>query len=265
MTATGGAPSARARLGSFEVDLRSGELRPLEAGAPASAVLLGEQPFQILRMLIDRRGKIVTRAEIKKALWPNDTIVDFDHSINRAIRVLRRALGDSAATPRYVETLGRRGYRLLPAVEWALSAAANRPEKAPSEEPGTPATRDLLGKDVGHYRVLRMLGGGGMGMVYEAEDLKLGRRVALKFLSEDLAADPTALKRLEREARTASALNHPNICTLFDIAESGGHRFIVMELLEGETLSQRIATSAPLALLSVIDIALEVCNGLQAA
>src|SRR5215470_9755138 len=133
MTATGGAPSARARLGSFEVDLRSGELRPLEAVSPATAVLLGEQPFQILRMLIDRQGKILTRSEIKKALWPNDTIVDFDHSINRAIRVLRRALGDSAATPRYVETLGRRGYRLLPAVEWALSAVATRPGEAPPE------------------------------------------------------------------------------------------------------------------------------------
>src|SRR5215470_3479944 len=151
MTATGGAPSARARLGSFEVDLRSGELRPLDAGSPATAVLLGEQPFQILRMLIDRRGKIVTRSEIKKALWPNDTIVDFDHSINRAIRVLRRALGDSASTPRYVETLGRRGYRLLPAVEWALSTAGAPPREKAPETPGRRAPEDLIGKDVGHY------------------------------------------------------------------------------------------------------------------
>src|SRR5215468_11952325 len=113
MTSAGSAPSARARLGSFEVDLRSGELRSLEPNSPSGTVLLREQPFQILRMLIERGGKIVTRAEIKKALWPNDTIVDFDHSINVAIGTLRRALGDSAASPRYVETLGRRGYRLL--------------------------------------------------------------------------------------------------------------------------------------------------------
>src|SRR5262249_50694570 len=111
MAAPDSRPSTRARLGSFEVDLRSGELRSLGLSSPSGSVLLREQPFQILRMLIDRGGKIVTRAEIKKALWPNDTIVDFDHSINVAIGTLRRALGDSAASPRYVETLGRRGYR----------------------------------------------------------------------------------------------------------------------------------------------------------
>src|SRR5215470_20281178 len=101
MTAPGSGVSTRARLGSFEVDLRSGELRPLEPGSPSATVLLREQPFQILRMLIERGGKLVTRGEIKKALWPNDTIVDFDRSINTAIAALRRALRDSASTPRY--------------------------------------------------------------------------------------------------------------------------------------------------------------------
>jgi DNA-binding response OmpR family regulator len=99
--------SARVRVGSFELDLRSGELRSVGADAATDRVILREQPFQVLRMLIERDGKIVTRDEIKKRLWPNDTIVDFDHSINVAIGVLRRAMGDSAANPRYIETLAR--------------------------------------------------------------------------------------------------------------------------------------------------------------
>jgi eukaryotic-like serine/threonine-protein kinase len=267
MSGTGSGPSARARLGSFEVDLRSGELRPLEQGASSGTVLLREQPFQILRMLIDRGGKIVTRAEIKKALWPNDTIVDFDHSINVAIGSLRRALGDSAASPRYIETLGRRGYRLLPAVDWARTGSEGDGTAVVTPPSPPRALGDLVGRKVGHYRVLEVLGGGGMGMVYKAEDLKLGRQVALKFLPEELASDAIALARLEREARTASALNHPNICTIFDIEEYAGQKFIAMELLEGETLLQRIAAWAPAPIppLLAMDIAMQVCTGLQAA
>jgi len=106
------ASSARVRMGSFELDLRSGELRSLASDGAAGKVVLREQPFQVLRMLVEQEGKIVTRSEIKKRLWPNDTIVEFDHIINVAIGALRRALGDSAASPRYFETLARRGYRL---------------------------------------------------------------------------------------------------------------------------------------------------------
>jgi serine/threonine protein kinase len=125
----------------------------------------------------------------------------------------------------------------------------------------------LTGKRVCQYRVLEVLGGGGMGMVYKAEDLKLGRRAALKFLPEELAGDPHALQRLEREAQTASALNHPNICTIYDIEDYQGQPFIAMELLEGETLQQHLAASAPngIAALSLIDIATQACLGLEAA
>jgi TolB-like protein/DNA-binding winged helix-turn-helix (wHTH) protein/Flp pilus assembly protein TadD len=110
-------PSARVRFGAFELDLSTGELRSIEASDANSKVLLREQVFQVLRMLVEREGKIVTREEIKSKLWPNDTIVDFDQRINATIKALRRALGDSADSPRYIETLARRGYRLMLPVE----------------------------------------------------------------------------------------------------------------------------------------------------
>jgi serine/threonine protein kinase/tetratricopeptide (TPR) repeat protein len=258
------ASSARVRMGSFELDLRSGELRSLASDGAANKAVLREQPFQVLRMLVEREGKIVTRSEIKKRLWPNDTIVDHDHIINVAIGVLRRALGDSAGSPRYIETLARRGYRLLPPVEWLDS---NAPAAEVAVTPETSPLADWTGKRVCQYRVLEVLGGGGMGMVYKAEDLKLGRRAALKFLPEELAGDPIALQRLEREAQTASALNHPNICTIYDIEDDQGQPFIAMELLEGETLQQHLAASAPnpIPVLSLIDIAKQICLGLEAA
>ena len=254
----------RVRFGAFELDLKAGEL--WEGGRK---VVLPEQPFQVLCMLLESGGDIVSRDAIRKKLWPNDTVVEFEHSISAAINKLRRFLGDSAEEPKYIETVARRGYRFLAPVEWLDSRPSDPASSHDSNEgvlePPPLETSNLSGKTVSHYRVLEIIGGGGMGVVYRAEDLKLPRAVALKVLPEDVGHDPRMRERFELEARAASVLEHPNICSIYEFGEHVGKPFIVMQMLHGQTLRDRMAAPAPFAVDELLNIAIQIAHGLEAA
>jgi eukaryotic-like serine/threonine-protein kinase len=251
-------PPSTIRFGDdFELNVRAYELR--SAGIPLK---LKPIAMELLLFLIERRGEMVTRKQIVERIWGEGVFLDTDNSINGAISKLRQVLRDDAERPRFVQTVTGKGYRFIaPVVEVTL------PE--PAVEVQVQTTENLAGKRVSHYRILQVLGGGGMGVVYTAEDLKLGRRVALKFLPAEMGSDPKAFERLEREARAASALEHPNICPIYELGEHEGQPFIVMQLLEGRTLREWIESVPKQDMQSrfdrTLDLAIQMTNGLEAA
>ena len=245
------------RFGPFEADCRTGELRK-----NGLRIRLAPQAFQVLALLAERDGELVTREEMRRVLWPNQTFVDFDHSINTAIQRIRSALSDSRENPRYVETLSRRGHRFLAPVERMAFPDSGCPDTG---EPAT--TPNRIGETIGQYRIVEVLGEGGMGIVYKAQDLRLGRAVALKFLSPGLSTDASARASLESEARAASSLNHPNVCTIYAVEAHEQLSFIAMEYLEGQTLREHLTRTAdaPLPVNEILDIVRQIAAGLAAA
>ena len=305
------------RFGAFQLDLRAQRASSKRSQGPASRSIhpsIGDAAGA------PRRGGYARGSRISR-LWPNGTIVEFDHSINAAIKRLRQALEDSAEAPRYVETLPRLGYRFIGAVEPAPattperlsqieevfhSARKREPEEraaflaeacrededlrrevesllaaegtssallgAPMREAaailasqqGQSQHQLTPGLELGPYVIEARLGAGGMGEVYRAKDKRLHRTVALKVLSPHLARTPGLQQRLEREAAAISSLNHPNICTLYDIGRQDDIDYLVMEFLEGETLAQRLKRGA-LPLPEVLESAIQITSALAAA
>jgi serine/threonine protein kinase/Tfp pilus assembly protein PilF len=246
--------SNRVKLGDeFELDPRSYELR--QAGRPLK---LERIPMELLLLLVEHRGQLVSREQIVEKIWGKDVFLDADTSINSAVRKIRQVLKDDPEQPRFVQTVTGRGYRFIAPVKEVLPQIP----VALAESPPSPA--DLLGQTISHYRILSKLGSGGMGVVYEAEDVRLGRRVALKFLPEHLTGDQKALQRFRREARTASSLNHPGICTIYEVEERDHQPVIVMELLEGENLKDGIRKGA-IPIDQLLDISIQVSDALEAA
>jgi serine/threonine protein kinase len=239
-------------FGPFRLD--TGECLLNLDGKP---VPLAPKAFEALLMLVENAGHLVDKDDLMRRLWPR-TFVE-EANVAKYVSLLRNILSEATNGREYIETIPKRGYRFIVEVrETGEAEAGSQPQTLPGAS--------MTGKKVSHYRVLQVLGGGGMGVVYTAEDLKLGRRVALKFLPEEIASDAKVLERFEREARAASVLDHPNICAIHEFGEHEGQPFIAMSLLEGQNLRDQIAARAtPFATDELLHLAIQIADGLAAA
>lgn len=247
--------------------------------------------FETLCVLLENAGHVVSKDELMKRIWP-DTYVE-ETNLAQNISTLRKALGERPDGGHYIETVPKRGYRFVAQVtkhsarshssqsraedletaEFSLGAVRDsdvRTKRPPPTDGGRIKTTGarfksvIPGMRIGHYEVLRSIGAGGMGEVYLARDTRLDRNVALKILSRRLIDDEKNLRRFIREAKTISALNHPNILTVYEIRNIDGFHFIATEFIEGQTLRQMLGSGA-LPLMTAVEIAIQVAGALEAA
>jgi eukaryotic-like serine/threonine-protein kinase len=243
-------------FGPFRLD--AGECLLNLDGKP---VPLAPKAFEALLMLVENAGHLVDKDDLMRRLWPT-TFVE-EANVAKYVSLLRNILSEATNGREYIETIPKRGYRFV------VEVRDTEEEEAGAQAQTLPGA-SMTGKKVSHYRVLQVLGGGGMGVVYTAEDLKLGRRVALKFLPEEIVSDAKVLERFEREARATSALDHPNICPIFEFGEQEGRPFIVMPLLDGRNLRDMLADcdsnqGCLFPFQQILELSVQIVSGLQAA
>lgn len=247
------------RFEDFELDLGSYQVR-----RSGRTLKLERIPMEVLFLMVERRGQLVTREAIVEKLWGKDVFLDTDNAINTAIRKIRQTLKDDPEKPRFVQTVTGRGYRFIGQISEVGGPPVKQPPPIQEKPHSNPEAAVGPGLVIAHYRIGEKIASGGMGDVFQAEDIRLRRRVAIKFLSAKFVNNSIALERFLREARAASSLNHPNICTIYEIEEYNGRPVMVMEFLEGETLKQRIARGL-LEIDGLLNVGISVANALQTA
>jgi eukaryotic-like serine/threonine-protein kinase len=232
--------------------LKDGQTRTLEPRA-----------FDLLLFLLKNHGRLLEKQTLFENVWKDAFVTD--NALTRAIKEIRRVIGDDASAPRYIETIPRRGYRFIAEVKTHTAQVSETISQIAESD-----ARQLILQtpeavaSAFNYKIIRKLGQGGGGVVYMAEDLRLQRTAVLKFLSDELTTDVRARRRFLREARLASALEHSNICAIYEINETEDFSFIVMQYAEGETLKQ-VINNRPLNIDATFSIALQIADALQSA
>ena len=256
---TGGCEMTVFRFDPFEFDPAAGLVYRGD-----EETLLPPKAAHVLQLLLENAGQLVSKDELLETIWEDAYVTE--SSLTDAISLLRRVLGDDTRDPTYIQTLHRRGYRFIGSVaDRGAPDPDAESEAAPSVEPGLPQEGGLkVGDRLGNYEILGILGAGAMGTVYRARDTTLERDVAIKLLAGDFAGDPERLGRLEREAKLLAAVSHPNIAAIYSLEEANGIKFPVLELVEGETLDQRLRSDR-IKVDEALELARQIASALEAA